>query len=325
MNWNIGNISINNKIVLAPMAGISNASYMKILEDMGVDLAFTELISAEAIVRNNQKTFDMLKGLDKLKMHVGVQLFGSNPDVLAKSAKILVNNYHVKLIDINMGCPVTKVAIKAKAGSALLKEPSLVGEIVNKVVKAVDVPVTVKIRSGWDDNSINAVEIAKICEANGAKAITVHARTRSQGYAGLADWAVIKEVKENVSIPVIGNGDVTSPNKALDMLNFTKCEAVMIGRAALGNPWLFKNCIYYLANNKLLPEPTIKEKIAMIKKHYNLLKEYKNAKLALLEIRSIALYYLKGLPDTKLLKEKIVQIKKEDELFSLLDDYINTI
>ncbi len=325
MSWKIKDLTIKNQVVLAPIAGISNASYMKILEDMGVDLAFTELISSEAIIRNNKKTLDMLNGLDKLKMYVGVQIFGSNPDVLAKSAQILVKDYHVKLIDINMGCPVPKVAIKAHAGSALLKDPKLVGEIVKKVVASVNVPVTVKIRSGWDSSSINAVEIAKICEANGASAISVHARTRAQGYTGKADWNIIKEVKQNVSIPVIGNGDVNSPEKAEEMLKTTNCDAVMIGRAALGNPWLFKECLYYLTNHELLSKPTLKEKITMIKKHYNLLKEYKNSKLALLEIRSIALYYLKGLPDAKNLKEQIIEVKTEDELFNLLDNYLNNI
>ena len=196
--WKIGNVEIKTKAVMAPMAGISNPSYMKIIEDMGCDLAFTELISSEAIIRNNKKTLDMLNGIDDLKMKVGVQIFGSNPEVMAKAAKILCELHKIDIIDINMGCPVPKVALHSDAGSGLLKNPTKVKEIVEAVTKAVNIPVTVKIRSGWDSDSINAIEIAKIIEEAGASAITIHPRTRAQGYSGKADWSIIKKVKEKL-------------------------------------------------------------------------------------------------------------------------------
>ena len=320
--FKIGNIEIKNQIVLAPIAGVSNPSYFKIVEEMDCGLAFTELISAESLIRGNIKTYNMLNGLDLIKMPDGVQIFGSDADVLARAAKILTIKYNVKLIDINMGCPVPKVALKAEAGSALLKNPKKIEQIVKKVVAAVDVPVTVKIRSGWDFEHQNAVQVAKICEAAGASAITVHARTRSQGYTGTADWNVIRSVKENVHIPVIGNGDVTTPFLAKKMLDETGCDAVMIGRGAIGNPWLIKECVAYLKDKTILEPPVIEEKIAVLKKHYEILKSNQNEKLALLEIRSQALQYLKGIPNSKELKQKIITAKTEEEFLSLLNSLI---
>lgn len=317
----IGNILIENQIVLAPMAGISNPSYLKIIEKMGAGLAFTELISAEAIVRNNKKTFKMLKGLEKLRIPIGIQIFGSDVKVLTEAAQIITNLYKNAFIDINMGCPVPKVAIKSQAGSSLLKNPTKIKEIVASVVKAVDVPVTVKIRSGWDSNSINAIEVAKVCEKAGASAITIHARTRAQGYTGKADWDIIKKIKQEVKIPVIGNGDVTSCYLAEKMLKETGCDAVMIGRGVLGNPWIIKECVDYL-NAGIKPRVITKgEKIDMLKKHYQILLEDTNEKQALLEIRSHALWYLKGLEGSAKIKNQICQSKTSDELFDILDAY----
>ena len=261
--WKIGNIEIKNRVVLAPMAGISSPAYMKICEEMGIGYAVTELISAEAIVRNNKKTLEMLKGLDALNIPVAVQLFGSNPEILANAAKIVSDLYPNVFIDINMGCPVPKVALRSQAGSALLKNPKKIGEIINKVVSSVSCPVTVKIRSGWDQNSINAVEVARVCEENGASAICIHGRTRSQGYSGKADWEIIKEVKENVSIPVIGNGDVVDVQSAQKMFLETGVDAIMIGRAALGNPWIFKEIKTFLDKGIIIDKPTPLEKIDM--------------------------------------------------------------
>ena len=232
---------------------------------------------------------------------------------------------HPDIIDINMGCPVPKVAIKSQAGSALLKNPAKVGEIVKAVVNAVSVPVTVKIRSGWDENSINAVEIAKVIEKAGASAITVHGRTRSQGYSGHADWNIIKKVKEAVNIPVIGNGDITSCYDAKKMLEETKCDAVMIGRGVLGNPWLIKECVEYLANGTIPTEITPKEKINMLKRHYQLLLDNTNEKQAILEIRTHALWYIKGLPGSSTIKNQICQTKTSTELFKILNDYLTTL
>ena len=325
MAFKIGDINIENQVVMAPMAGISNPSYMKIIEEMSAGLAFTELLSTEAIVRDNKKTFDMLNGIETLKMPIGVQIFGSNPETMAKAAKKLCQLYPIKIIDINMGCPVPKVAIKNQAGSALLKNPSKIKEIVSAVVNAVSVPVTVKIRSGWDENSINAVEVAKCIEEAGASAVTIHARTRSQGYSGHADWNIIKKVKEAVNIPVIGNGDVTSCYLAKEMLDYTGCDAVMIGRGVLGNPWLIKECVEYLESGKLPEEVTPKEKINMLKRHYKLLLESSNEKLATLEIRTHALWYIKGLPKSASIKNEICQTKNSEEVFKILDDYLTSL
>ncbi len=320
--FKIGNVAIKNNIVLAPMAGVSNAAYMKICEEMGLGYAVTELISAEAIVRGNEKTFDMLKGLDSLKIPFGIQLFGENENVLTKAAKYVEQHFNPSVIDINMGCPVPKVALKSGAGSALLKDPEKVYRIVEKVSSSVKTPVTVKIRSGWDCDNINAVDIAKQCEKAGAKAIAVHARTRSQGYSGIADWNVIKEVKSAVSMPVIGNGDVKTCKDALKMIKETSCDAVMIGRAALGNPWLIKECISYVEIGETLEKPNIKDRIDMIKKHYLLLKKYNNEKKALLDIRSHALWYLKGINGMKKYKNEITSCISEKDFFAVLDKIV---
>ena len=321
MKWNIGNIEIKNGIVLAPMAGISNPTFIKIAQDLGVGLAFTELISSEAIIRNNAKTLEMLKGLDEITIPVGVQLFGSNPDTLAASAKIITELYPNVFIDINMGCPVPKIAIKSGGGSALLKNPELIREIVTKVVAAVDTPVTVKIRSGWDSEHINAVEVAKIIEESGAKALSIHARTRAQGYSGKADWNIIKEVVKNVSIPVIGNGDVQSCYDAKKMLDDTKCSAVMIGRALMGNPWLIKECVDYLDKGALPKKVGFNEKIDMMEYHLNKLIENTSESQAVLEIRGHLLNYLKGLPENKEIKNNICKCKSSEEIIKILEEY----
>lgn len=320
MEWKIGNIEIKNQLVLAPMAGISNSSYRKIVKKMGVGLIYAEMVSTNALAYGNVKTFNLLK-MSEEERPIAQQIFGSDVETFVTAAKIIEKTMHPDIIDINMGCPVPKVALRAQAGSTLLKDPQKIGEIVNAVVKNVSVPVTVKIRSGWDQNSINAVEVAKICEENGASAIAIHARTRSEGYSGHANWNIIKKVKENVSIPVIGNGDVTDPYLAKKMLDETGCDAVMIGRGALGNPWIFKRCLEYIENNQIIDEPTNKEKLEMIKEHYKLLKEDKNEHIALLEIRTHALYYLKGMPESKIYKEKICKAKNEEEFLSILKEY----
>lgn len=319
--FQIGNIKINSKVVLAPMAGISNPAYIKLCEEMGLGYAITELISSEAIIRNSKKTFDMLNGIEDINIPVAVQLFGSNPSVMAEAAKILVEKYNIKIIDINMGCPVPKVALRSAAGSALLKDPDKVYEMVKEVVDSVDIPVTVKIRSGWDNSSINACLIAKKIEEAGAKAISIHARTRSQGYSGVSDWNIIKEVKKIVKIPVIGNGDVKTCYDAKKMLDETKCDAVMIGRALLGNPWLIKECNDYLNENKEPINIDIKEKIDMILKHIAYLRKYKDDKIVNLEMRTNIAYYLKGIKSANILKEKINKCKNVDELISLLKEY----
>lgn len=318
--FKIGNVEINNSIGLAPMAGVSNPAYIKIVENMGCGFAVTELISAEAIVRGNKKTFEMLKGIDDVSIPVGVQLFGSNAKVMGAAAKKVVDLYKVPFIDINMGCPVPKVAIKNGAGSALLKDLNKVKEIVSTVVSAVSVPVTVKIRSGWDSEHINAVSVAKICEEAGASAIAIHGRTRAQGYSGCANWNIIKDVKDNVRIPVIGNGDIKTIFDAKRMFDETGCDAIMIGRATLGNPWIFRECFEYLNCGNVLKMSSFDDRIDMIKEHYFLLKKYCSEKKALLEIRTHVLWYIKGIPGVKEFKNRLTVCDSEKCFFELLED-----
>lgn len=320
--FKIGNVEIKNNIVLAPMAGICNNAYRRIIKEMGCGLITCEMVSDKAIYYGNEKTINMLY-MTEDERPISQQIFGSDIESFVAAAKYIYNNMHPDIIDINMGCPVPKVALRSQAGSALLKDPNKVYEIVKAVVCSVPIPVTVKIRSGWDKNNINAVQIAKLVEKAGAKAITVHGRTRSQGYEGLSDWNIIKEVKNNVSIPVIGNGDVKSCYDAKRMIEETGCDAVMIGRGCLGNPWLIKECIQYLEYGI---EPTLitsKEKIDMLKHHLKYLLEIKPETIAIKEIRSHAAWYLKGIPNTSELKNKIMKCINLDEFNNLIDEYEN--
>lgn len=319
--WKIGNVEIKNRVVLAPMAGISNTAYRRIIKEMGAGLIYAEMVSDKALVYGSTKTFDLLK-MDEAERPIAQQIFGSDVSSFVEAAKLVERLMHPDIIDINMGCPVPKVAIKSQAGSALLKNPEKIREIVKAVVNVVSVPVTVKIRSGWDQNSINAVNVAKIIEEAGAAAICIHARTRAQGYSGKADWNIIKEVKKAVNIPVIGNGDVTSPELAKMMLDETNCDAVMIGRGVLGNPWLIRDTVDYLESGKINDEVSLKERIDMLKRHYTLLKESTCEKQAILEIRSHALWYIKGLPGSASIKNKITSSKSTEELFKILDEYL---
>jgi len=318
----IGNVCVKNRVGLAPMAGISNAAYIKLVSEMGLGFAVTELISSEAIFRGNRKTIDMLNGISDLNIPVGVQIFGGTPKSMASAAKYICDNYHVSFIDINMGCPVPKVAVRSQAGSSLLKNPSLAYDIVKSVVDSVSVPVTVKIRSGWDGNSINAVEIAKVLEKAGASMITVHPRTRAQGYSGQADWSIIKSVKENVSIPVIGNGDIRSYDDALRMLDYTKCDGIMIGRAAIGNPWIIKECVDYLENGILPSEISLSDRINMIKKHIDYLLEIKPLKVVVLEMRMHISKYLKGIKGSSNVNVLINKANSIDEIYDILDSFL---
>ena len=322
--WKIGNVEIKNQIVLAPMAGISNTSYRKIIKEMGAGLIYAEMVSDKAIMYGNEKTFTLLK-MDESERPIAQQIFGADIDSFVSAAKEVEKTMKPDIIDINMGCPVPKVAIRSQAGSALLKDHDKIYEIVKAVVEAVNVPVTVKIRSGWDEKHINAIEVAKQIERAGASAITVHPRTRAQGYSGKADWSIIKKVKEAVNIPVIGNGDVTSCYLAKQMLDETGCDAVMIGRGVLGNPWLIRESVSYLENGIVPERPTPKEIVTMLKKHFNLLLEDKGEKPAVLEIRNHALWYIKGLPNSASIKNQICSTKDKNEIFNIFENYINSL
>ncbi|MBE6138143.1 MAG: tRNA dihydrouridine synthase DusB [Firmicutes bacterium] len=318
--WKIGNVEIKNRVVLAPMAGICNSAYRTIIKEMGCGLIEAEMVSDKAISFGNEKTIDMLYMTD-FERPISQQIFGSDVESFVTSAKYIYEHMKPDIIDINMGCPVPKVAVRAQAGSALLKDPDKIYEIVLNVVKAVPIPVTVKIRSGWDFNNINAVEVAKIIEKAGASAITVHPRTRSQGYSGIADWNIIKQVKEMVSIPVIGNGDIHTCYDAKRMIDETGCDAVMIGRGVLGNPWLIKECVDYLEKGIEPKQITHEEKILMIRKHLNYLLKIKPEKVAILEMRSHASWYLKGIPNGAKIRSKINQITTTEEFEQLLNDF----
>lgn len=319
MEWKIGNVKISNQVVLAPMAGICNSAYRQICKDMGCGLIYAEMVSDKAITYSNQKTIDMLYMTEK-ERPISQQIFGSDKESFVEAAKFIEKEMKPDIIDINMGCPVPKVAVRAQAGSALLKDLDKIFDIVSSVVSAVNVPVTVKIRSGWDSNHINAVEVAKVIEKAGASAICVHPRTRSQGYSGKADWNIIKEVKENVSIPVIGNGDIKSPEDAKRMLEETKCDAVMIGRGVLGNPWLIKNIVNYLDGKDVI-DVSIVDRIDMCLKHLKLLDSLKNEKLACLEIRNHISWYFKGIKGANELKNKVYQTTNIHDIILLLNEF----
>lgn len=320
MNFKIGNVEIKNQVILAPMAGVCNSAFRKICKEMGASLVCAEMVSDKGLIYNSQKTKDMLY-FEESERPISQQIFGSDKSSFTEAAKMVYEIMKPDIIDINMGCPVPKVAVKSQAGSALLKNPDLIYEIVSSVVSAVPVPVTVKIRSGWDFNSINAVEVAKVCESAGASAITVHPRTRSQMYSGKADLDIIKQVKENVSIPVIGNGDITSIESAKHMLEYTKCDAIMLGRGVLGNPWLIKEIDTYLRTGIILDKPTPMDKINMCYKHLDYLLKIKPERIAVLEMRSHIAWYIKGLPSYKEVQNQVFKAKTKEEIKQILDNY----
>lgn len=322
--FKIGKIEIKNRVVLAPMAGVCNSAFRRIIKEMGCGLLYAEMVSDKALVYDNEKTKDMLYMTEE-ERPIAQQIFGSDKESFVQAAKIVEKSMHPDIIDINMGCPVPKVALRAQAGSALLKNPNKVYEIVSAVVAAVSVPVTVKIRSGWDSNSINAVEIAKVCEKAGASAITVHPRTRTQGYNGNADWNIIKEVKENVNIPVIGNGDILSVKDAKKMLNETNCDAVMIGRGVLGNPYLIKQIITYLETGNVLEDQEPIQKLNTCLKHFEYLLQIKPEKVAVLEMRTHGAWYLKGLPGAVAIKKRLYEIKTKDEFIRMIKEYMENL
>lgn len=321
MKWKIKDIEIENQLVLAPMAGITNEAYRSICKELGCGLVVCEMISDKALSFNNAKTIKMT-GTSESEHPLSMQIFGADKETLVYAAKWIEENTDADIIDINMGCPVNKVAKKAGAGSSLLKDPNKVYEITKAVVEAVNLPVTVKIRIGWDDNSINAVENAKMIEKAGASAIAVHGRTRAQMYSGHANLDVIKDVVASVNIPVIGNGDITDGKSAKYMLEYTGCKAIMIGRGALGNPWIFKEINAYLDEGKILERPSKEEVYNMIINQYERLLKLKGERLALLEMRSHVGWYLKGMQGSAQIKNLVNSQTNFEEVKSILKGFL---
>ena len=311
----IGNVSLKNNLILAPMAGVTDLPFRLLCKEQGAGLLCMEMVSAKAIYFNNKNTEELLT-IDDREPPVPLQLFGSDPDIISEMAK-KIENRPFSILDINMGCPVPKVAGNGE-GSALMKNPKLVEEIVSKTAKAIKKPVTVKIRKGFDDEHINAVEIARIAESAGAAAVAVHGRTREQYYSGKADWDIIRQVKEAVKIPVIGNGDVTSPEAARQLMETTGCDGIMIGRGAQGNPWIFRQILHWMETGEEEPKPDLEEVKAMILRHARMLVEYKGAYTGIREMRKHVAWYTAGYPNSAKLRARVNEIKSLEALEHLI-------
>lgn len=318
----IADVNIPNPVFLAPMAGVTDLPFRLLCKEMGCGLVYTEMISAKGLFYGNENT-KLLLEVDEKEHPVAVQIFGSDAEIMSQMAKKLEET-DIDIIDINMGCPAPKI-VKNNEGSALMRNPKKIGEIVKAVSSSVKKPVTIKIRKGFDDNNINAVEVAKIAEENGAAAIAVHGRTREQFYSGRADWDIIKQVKEAVSIPVIANGDVFSPEDAKRLFEETNCNAIMVGRAAQGNPWIFKRILHYLKKGEILDEPLAQEKINTALRHAKMLIEYKGEYIGIREMRKHVSWYTKGLLNAGILRDKINKSKDYKELENLLLEYLQQI
>ncbi|MDK2799539.1 MAG: tRNA-dihydrouridine synthase [Clostridiales bacterium] len=307
----IGNVLLQNNVFLAPMAGVTDLPFRLLCKEQGCGLVYTEMVSAKGLYYKDKKTETLLQ-IDEREKPVAVQIFGSDPDIMAQIANEVAKT-GASIIDINMGCPTPKI-VKNGEGCALMLKPALIGEIVKAVSQAVDLPVTVKIRKGWDDLHVNADEVAVIAEENGAAAIAVHGRTREQFYSGQADWDIIKKVKRSVKIPVIGNGDITTPEDAKNMIEHTGCDGIMIGRGAQGNPWVFSSVIHYLNTGELLEQPTPQQKIDKAIEHIRLLVEYKGERIGIREARKHVAWYVKGLRNAAKVKQEVNRIDTLNEM-----------
>ena len=311
----IGDVSLKNNLILAPMAGVTDLPFRLLCKEQGAGLLCMEMVSAKAIYFNNKNTEELLT-IDDREPPVSLQLFGSDPDIISEMAK-KIEDRPFSILDINMGCPVPKVAGNGE-GSALMKNPKLVEEIVSKTAKAIKKPVTVKIRKGFDDTHVNAVEIARIAESAGAAAVAVHGRTREQYYSGKADWDIIRQVKEAVKIPVIGNGDVTSPEAARQLMETTGCDGIMIGRGAQGNPWIFRQILHWMETGEEEPKPDLEEVKAMILRHARMLVEYKGAYTGIREMRTHVAWYTAGYPNSAKLRARVNEIESLEALEHLI-------
>ncbi|KIL34978.1 tRNA-dihydrouridine synthase [Cohnella kolymensis] len=319
----IGNIPMNNNVVLAPMAGVCNPAFRLIAKEFGCGLVCAEMVSDKAILHGNQRTLEMLY-VDEREKPLSLQIFGGDKESLVEAVKYVDENTNADIIDINMGCPVPKVT-KCDAGARWLLDPKKIYEMVSYAVDAAKKPVTVKMRIGWDDEHIYAVENAQAVERAGGSAVSVHGRTREQLYTGKANWDIIRDVKQAVSIPVIGNGDVFSPEDAKRLLDHTGCDGVMIGRGALGNPWMLYRTVHYLTRGEILPEPTAAEKIRIAMVHLDRLVDLKGENQAVREMRKHMAWYLKGLPDSAPVKNLIMDLTTRAEVVFTLEEYVKTV
>lgn len=311
----VGNIDLKNGLLLGPMAGVTDRVYRQICQEQGCDLTFTEMVSAKAIRYNNQKSKLILE-IGEEEKQVGVQLFGSDPYIISEMAK-KIDHDGIYCFDVNMGCPVPKVVNNGE-GSALMKDPKKIGKIVDALVKAVDKPVTIKIRAGFSPETINAVDVCKIAEANGVSMITIHGRTREQYYSGKANWEIIRQAKESVKVPIIGNGDVVDGKTLKAMLEQTACDGVMVGRAAMGNPWIFKALISEIQGTTYTP-PTIEDVIQMIQRHSEMLIEYKGEYIAMREMRKHIAWYTKGLKNATKIRAGINRVENIEDIQGILE------
>ena len=317
--WKIGDVEIDNRVVLAPMAGVCNSAFRLTVKEFGAGLVCAEMVSDKAILFNNPKTMNMLY-IDENERPLSLQIFGGEKESLVEAAVYVDQNTTADIIDINMGCPVNKI-IRCEAGARWLLDPNKIYEMVSAVTEKVSKPVTCKMRIGWDDDHIYAVENAKAAERAGAAAISLHGRTRVQMYEGHADWDIIRQVKEAVNIPVIGNGDVTSPELAQKMLDETGVDAVMIGREALGNPWMIYRTVHYLETGELMEEPTVKEKVEIALLHLRRLVELKGEKIGVMEMRKHASWYLKGVKGNGKARKALNQANTEQEMIDILQNF----
>lgn len=314
-NLNIGGVSLKSHAVLAPMAGVSDRAYRELCVRFGAAYCVSEMVSSKALSFNSKKSEELME-ISDLERPCGIQIFGDDPKCMADAAKHALEN-KPDIIDINMGCPAPKISSNG-SGSALMKNPRLCGEIVKAVTAVTDTPVTVKIRKGWDDDSVNAVEVAKICESAGAAAITVHGRTRQQYYKPPVDYGIIKAVRESVSVPVIANGDIDSAEKAKEVMDITGCDLVMIGRATLGNPWIFSQINAYLENpNVKIHTPDLEERLGVMIEHIGKMVEYKGEHMAMLQARKLVVGYFKGMKGAAALRNEAGKIKTLDDLYEL--------
>ena len=314
-NLNIGGVPLKSHAVLAPMAGVSDRAYRELCVRFGAAYCVSEMVSSKALSFNSKKSEELME-ISDLERPCGIQIFGDDPKCMADAAKHALEN-KPDIIDINMGCPVPKISSNG-SGSALMKNPRLCGEIVKAVTAVTDIPVTVKIRKGWDDDSVNAVEVAKICESAGAAAITVHGRTRQQYYKPPVDYDIIKAVRESVSVPVIANGDIDNAERAKEVMDITGCDLVMIGRATLGNPWIFSQINAYLENpNVKIHTPDLEERLGVMIEHIGKMVEYKGEHMAMLQARKLVVGYFKGMKGAAALRNEAGKIKTLDDLYEL--------